>query len=126
MKNFTILFLLLMSSLLFSCSLLEESNEYVTQYQGNWKGSYQGEQDNGIWEMIVHPNGEITGKITSYVLEAQYEVKGEVNKEGNLNVAAGSVNSGSEFKGIMLEDEASGTWFSSENGIGGEWSGTKP
>jgi len=125
MKNFTKLSLLLIISVLFSCSILEDSNQYITQYQGNWQGTYEGKFDNGIWELNVHPNGEITGKITSNVLEAQYEVKGLVNKEGNLNVAAGSVKGGSEFKGIMLSNEANGTWLSSENGIIGEWSGIK-
>ncbi|MDR7131760.1 hypothetical protein J2X69_004125 [Algoriphagus sp. 4150] len=125
MKFIAKLLLILTATTIFSCSEKEKDEHYISEFQGTWTGEYTGIDDNGTWVLQVHPSGKISGIISSQLLNSEFEVTGEVKKNGSVNVASGSVSSGAVFTGNMSENVANGEWTFSLYNLSGEWTGTK-
>ncbi|WP_192349540.1 hypothetical protein [Algoriphagus sp. Y33] len=125
MKQAAKLLLILFTTMFFSCSDKEDDEHYISEFQGTWSGEYTGDSDNGTWILEVHPSGEISGIISSEFLNSEFEVLGEVKKDGNVSVASGSVSTGAVFTGDMSENIANGEWTFSLYNLSGEWTGVK-
>ena len=123
-RNSTVIFLI---SLIIGISAIACSSDdnYVSEHQGIWRGTYTGNEDEGRWELTVDQKGNITGILTSGIIVQTFQLGGKVKKDGKLNLAIGNVSSGASFSGEMSGDSARGVWSIESENLHGEWSGTR-
>ncbi len=126
MKKSILILALLIGYIITACSSDDDTiNNSVSEFQGNWSGSYTGDQDNGTWSITVSANGTISGTTTSNVFNDTFTLDGSVSDNGNLDATAGTASSGATFVGGMSANNASGTWNNTSLNINGNWSGIK-
>lgn len=125
MKKWTLLLTLIIGFSIFSCSSDDDNENQTSEFQGNWNGTYTGNQDNGTWIMTIDNTGAITGTSTSNVFNQTFDVNGNVEDNGNLSVTVGNASSGATFEGTMDESTASGTWNNTSVNMNGIWEGAK-
>lgn len=125
MKKWTLLLTLIIGFSIFSCSSDDDNENQTSEFQGNWNGTYTGDQDNGTWIMTIDNTGSITGTSTSNVFNQTFDVNGNVEDNGNLSVTVGNASSGATFEGTMDESTASGTWNNTSVNMNGIWEGAK-
>ncbi|QMU63833.1 MAG: hypothetical protein GKR88_05695 [Flavobacteriaceae bacterium] len=125
MRKITLILTLVIGFISTSCSNNNDNETQISEFQGNWNGTYTGSEDNGNWSMNVNEEGIITGTATSTDSNDVYDVNGNVQENGNLNVTLGTVTSGATFVGTMNENTTNGTWQNTSENISGIWSGSK-
>ncbi|OAQ42114.1 hypothetical protein A5893_03085 [Pedobacter psychrophilus] len=109
---------------LFSCSKKDDTTS-TSVYQGNWIGTYSGNNDRGVFSIVVSSTGSISGNTTSTPYSQSFDVKGSVSNSGQFTATAGSSSSGSTFTGQMSSTTATGTWSNTSLGFSGTWTGSK-
>ncbi|WP_140160520.1 hypothetical protein [Algoriphagus antarcticus] len=125
MKNFKILLLALVGYLTVSCSLNYDDEIFVSDFQGEWIGTYSGSADKGIWAMEIQANGDVIGSVTSELSKDTYEFYGTVKKNGNISEITGTSTNGASFIGKMSGNTTEGIWTVGYSGLKSEWSGRR-
>lgn len=125
MKKMKLILTLLIGLTILSCSSDDDNNNTTSQFQGDWSGTFTGDEDNGSWNATVNGNGEINGTVTSDVFSVSWDATGMVQDNGNVNISAGSATSGATFIGTMNSSSANGTWENTIENMNGTWTGNK-
>lgn len=130
-KIFSLVLLALPLTLLtISCEHKEEDPvEKITPYtkfKGPWEGTYSGSGDSGTITFTVKDDGSILGDIESEKFGgSDLSLKGKVSVEGQVDIQllhSSSTGPIGNFRGIMTESNASGSWINnSAGGITGSW-----
>ncbi len=123
MKKIAIVLTLIIGTSILSCSKDDDNSNF--KYEGEWIGSYNGEDDNGAWEVRIDGNGTVTGSATSSSIGFTFDLDGAVASDGEFKASYGNSFVGGEFIGQLNDDSASGTWESLSQGINGTWNGNK-
>lgn len=96
-------------------------------FNGNWNGTYTGEEDSGAWSVLIGYDGKITGTIISKN-KNEYIVFGIIDNKGSFEIRSDGTPA-IIFKGIFDNNTAlaSGEWIneSSNPTANGAWSGGK-
>lgn len=94
-------------------------------FEGKYTGTFSG-GDYGTFTLTIDSQGDISGTAYSEKYEDAYSVSGEISSDGEMNMTAGSADTGATFKGsIDSSGTISGTWKNSYYGISGTFSGSK-
>ncbi|MFV0304090.1 MAG: hypothetical protein ACK5IC_01250 [Moheibacter sp.] len=125
MRKLTLILSLVIGFTLLSCSNDDDNENQTSEFQGNWTGSFIGDEDNGTWSVTVDNNGSITGTVTSNVFTVTWDANGTVLANGTLNMTVGTATSGATFEGTMSGNDASGIWNNTGAEMNGTWTGTK-
>ena len=123
MNKYLILFVFSIS-ILSSCSSDEEITDVRILSEGNWSGTYVGD-DMGTWTMVISSNGSLTGELYSTNVEMAFTGTGNVTENGDIEAAIMVTSSTSVMMGRINGNNSSGTWVNEQGGISGTWSGSK-
>ncbi|MFT7592134.1 MAG: hypothetical protein ACI9UJ_002063 [bacterium] len=125
MRTYTLIFALLTVGL-FACkdetpTKKTETEEPIT-YDGNWSGSYSGD-DNGTLDIAIDVSNAITGFGKSNVTTETFTITGSINTEGELvNV---KTDVGTDLIGSLTATSGSGTWINNTSNTAGHWTISK-
>ncbi len=125
MKKVVLLVEIVIALVSVSCSINYEDEILVSEFQGEWSGTYIGSDDKGAWNMTITQEGHIFGMTTSEVFNETYEVYGILEKRGNLCVVTGTASSGAYFTGHMSGNIAEGIWTITDSDKKAEWKGNR-
>ena len=101
----------------------EDPDAGVTQFAGNWSGTYTGEE-NGTWSCTADSSGAIHGSTSGPY--GNFSLVGSVTSDGNFAATAGDVTTGASFTGQMSTTGAmNGTWHNPSYGLRGTFTGTR-
>jgi len=119
-----ILYILLLTSIIFS-ACKEEENNPDSPFIGYWSGNYSGDDDSGIWNGTISANGDINGTASSSSSDLPdfINLNGTVTNSGSFTAAIGVGSSGINFIGQLSGNSGNGTWSSTTNGWSGTWQG---
>ena len=121
-----ILYILLLTSIIFS-ACKEEENNPDSPFIGYWSGDYSGDDDFGRWNGTIDANGDINGTAnstsTNSNFPASFVLNGTVTNSGSFTAAIGVGSSGINFIGQLSGNSGNGTWSSTTNGWTGTWQG---
>lgn len=124
MKKLFFLPILIFTILITSCSS-DNNNSSSSSFEGNWRGQYTGNDDNGNWTVNINSNGVVTGTATSNVFLESYDINGNVTDDGTLTATIGTSSVGGSFVGVLSGNNAAGTWTNTDLGYDGNWIGSK-
>ena len=124
MKKLVYLPVLIVLSVLISCSGEESGEEIDASLVGTWSGTYSGD-DRGVWNVTVSSTGRVSGTAVSGFTSDSQEINGRVNSSGSLSATLGNTED-REFVGQLSgSNEASGTWVDTGRDFSGSWVGQK-
>ncbi|MDO5615397.1 MAG: hypothetical protein Q4G16_04345 [Cruoricaptor ignavus] len=111
MKKLILLSFLAIAFLL-SCREAESYEQTNSPYQGEWFGSYNGNNDDGEIIFTVSPKGHLEGKKISKRWNTSEELKGYVTQEGKYDA-----NTKTKFiiSGLIVNNKSQGQWSQNEN-----------
>ena len=97
-------------------------------FNGNWNGTYIGDNDSGAWSILAGYDGKVTGTIISSVSKAEHIVSGVVDIKGSIEFMTEG-KPAIIFKGILDINNtlAYGNWVNEmdDPNTSGPWNGSK-
>lgn len=125
-KFVILVFAIAMGFTLTSCSSNDDGDDrQKSEFQGEWTGTFTGNQESGSWTASIDSDGNVTGTTTSTVYTVSLQLKGKVSSGGAFTATAGTASNGAEFTGNLKGSTGSGTWVNEFAGLSGTWVGNK-
>lgn len=118
--NKFILALFAISTILFSCK-----KEPYKDYEGNWSGTYAGD-DTGSWNINIDEDGKVSGTAVSDSIPFfTMSGSGQISKSGDLSTTVSFFGTTIEFSGKASGNTMSGTWSYVGENFSGTWTGKR-
>jgi len=108
-----------------SCSSNDDDDQQKSEFQGEWAGTFTGNQESGSWSANIDSDGNVTGTTTSTVYNTTLQLNGKVSPGGSFNATAGTASNGAKFTGNLQGGTGSGSWVNELAGISGTWNGNR-
>ena len=121
-KIFLIVLIAVFTLTIQSCK--KDSEEKVSDYMGDWSGTYSGD-DEGTWKVLVDKDGGVTGSMTSDNIPITIDFEGKVDETGKVLVTFENALGDGSMTGQMTDGKVTGTWSNDTQNIGGIIEGKK-